>query len=89
VVLGGATGPGRELKGVDLSSIVRGHLDIYGSLANPRGVSGRGLALMARGAVDVKPLVTHHFRLDQFPDAWDTFVERRAGAIRVMLQPHG
>jgi L-iditol 2-dehydrogenase len=89
VVLGGATGPGRELKGVDLSTIVRGHLDISGSLANPRGVSGRGLALLARGAVDVKPLVTHHFRLDQFPDAWDTFVERRGGAIRVMLQPHG
>ena len=31
VVLAGATGPGRELSGVDLSTIVRGHLDIYGS----------------------------------------------------------
>jgi L-iditol 2-dehydrogenase len=49
VVLAGSTGPGRELSGVDLSSIVRGHLDIYGSLANPRGVSRRGLELLARG----------------------------------------
>ena len=88
VVLAGATGLGRELSGVDLSTIVRGHLDIYGSLANPKGVSGRGLALMARGAVDVRPLITHHFPLAEFPEAWDTFRERRGGAIRVMLQPY-
>jgi L-iditol 2-dehydrogenase len=87
VVLAGSTGPGRELSGVDLSTIVRGHLDIYGSLANPRGISGRGLELIARGAVDVKPLVTHCFPLEQFPEAWATFVERRDGAIRVILQP--
>jgi L-iditol 2-dehydrogenase len=87
VVLAGSTGPGRELSGVDLSTIVRGHLDIYGSLANPRGISRRGLSLIARRAVDVSPLITHHFRLDQFAEAWATFVERRDGAIRVMLHP--
>lgn len=87
VVLAGATGPGRELSGVDLSTIVRGHLDIYGSLANPRGISRRGLELIARRAVDVTPLITHHFALDQFAEAWATFVERRDGAIRVMLHP--
>ena len=87
VVLAGATGPGRELSGVDLSTIVRGHLDIYGSLANPYGISTRGLELIARGAVDVRPLITHHFPLQDFPEAWQTFVERRDGAIRVMLHP--
>jgi threonine dehydrogenase-like Zn-dependent dehydrogenase len=87
VVLAGSTGPGRELSGVDLSTIVRGHLDIYGALANPRGVSRRGLALIARGLVDVKPLITHCFSLEQFPEAWATFVERRDGAIRVILHP--
>ena len=87
VVLAGATGPGRELSGVDLSTIVRGHLDIYGSLANPRGISRRGLELIARGDVDVKPLITHAFELEQFAEAWAIFVERRDGAIRVMLHP--
>jgi L-iditol 2-dehydrogenase len=87
VVLAGATGPGRELSGVDLSTIVRGHLDIYGSLANPRGVSRRGLELIAKRVVDTAPLITHHFALDGFAEAWATFVERREGAIRVMLHP--
>ena len=87
VVLAGSTGPGRELKGVDLSTIVRGHLDILGSVANPRGVSHRGLELLASGAVQVKPLITHRFPLSEFATAWETFVERRDGALRVMLQP--
>jgi L-iditol 2-dehydrogenase len=87
VVLGGATGTGVELSGVDLSTIVRGNLDVLGSLANPKGVSGRALALLADGKVDVTSLVTHHFALSSFAEAWRTFTERRDGAIRVMLHP--
>jgi len=87
VVLGGSTGLGTELSGVDLSTIVLGNVDVLGSLANPKGVSGRALALLARGQVDVKRLVTHHFPLDRFGEAWTTFAERRDGAIRVMLHP--
>ena len=64
-----------------------GNLDVLGSLANPKGVSGRALALLADGKVDVTSLVTHHFPLRSFPEAWRTFTERRDGAIRVMLHP--
>ncbi len=87
VVLGGSTGAGTELSGVDLSTIVRGNLDVLGSLANPKGVSARALTLLARGAVDVTRLTTHHYPLEAFADAWATFTERRDGAIRVMLHP--
>jgi L-iditol 2-dehydrogenase len=87
VVLGGSTGVGIELSGVDLSTIVRGNIDVLGSLANPKGVSARALTLLARGQVDVKRLVTHHFPLERFGDAWTTFIERKDGAIRVMLHP--
>jgi L-iditol 2-dehydrogenase len=87
VVLGGATGQGVELSGVDLSTIVRGHLDVLGSVANPMGVSGRALELLARGGIDVASLTTHRFPLDRFAEAWATFTERRDGAIRVMLTP--
>jgi len=87
VVLGGATGPGRELSGIDLSVIVRGHLDLLGSVANPKGVSARGVTLMATGRVDVRPLITHHLALSEFPRAWEMFRTREDGAIRVMLHP--
>ena len=87
VVLGGATGTGTELSGVDLSTIVRGNLDVLGSLANPKGISGRALTLLARGVIDVDRLVTHHFPLERFGEAWRTFTEREGGAIRVMLHP--
>jgi len=87
VVLGGATGKGVELSGVDLSTIVRGHLDVLGSVANPRRVSGRALELLAAGKVDVKALTTHTFPLERFDEAWRTFQDRRDGAIRVMLIP--
>ncbi|HEY7067319.1 MAG TPA: alcohol dehydrogenase catalytic domain-containing protein [Chloroflexota bacterium] len=87
VVLGGATGPGRELKGVDLSVIVRGHLDVLGSVANPKGVSARGVTLMAKGLVDVRPLMTHHLALGEFPRAWAMARDHADGAIRVMLHP--
>jgi len=60
---------------------------VLGSLANPKGVSGRALALLTRGQVDVTRLVTHHFPLERFGEAWTTFTERREGAIRVMLHP--
>jgi threonine dehydrogenase-like Zn-dependent dehydrogenase len=66
---------------------VRGHLDILGSVANPKRVSGRALAILANGKIDVRSLTTHRFPLSRFSDAWATFLERRDGAIRVMLRP--
>lgn len=87
VVLGGATGQGVELSGLDLSTIVRGHLDVLGSVANPKRASGRALALLADGTIDVRSLTTHQFPLTRFAEAWATFTERRDGAIRVMLRP--
>ncbi len=86
VVLGGATSPGRRLD-VDLSTIVRGQLDVFGTVANPRGISRRANVLMQKGLVDVRPLITHHLPLSEFGRAWEIFRDRREGAIRVMLHP--
>jgi len=86
VVLGGATSPGHQLN-VDLSTIVRGHLDVYGSVANPRSISRRANILMQRGLVDVMPLITHRLPLSEFSLAWDTFLSRRGDPIRVMMHP--
>jgi len=86
VVLCGATVPGRQLE-IDLSTIVRGHLDIFGSVANPRGISKRANELMKCGLVDIQPLITHHMPLSEFPRAWKLFQNRKEGSIRIMLHP--
>jgi L-iditol 2-dehydrogenase len=86
VVLCGATSPGRLLE-VDLSIIVRGHLDIFGSVANPRGISHRANKLMKSGLVNIRPLITQHLPLSDFPQAWELFQNRRESSIRIMLHP--
>jgi threonine dehydrogenase-like Zn-dependent dehydrogenase len=86
VVLCGATSPGRQLQ-IDLSTIVRGHLDVFGSVANPKGISSRANELMSGGQVDIRPLITHHMPLSEFPHAWELFQNREEGSIRIMLHP--
>jgi len=86
VVLGGATSPGCDLS-VDMSVIVRGHLNVFGSVANPHSISRRANVLMQRGLVDVMPLVTHQLPLSDFPKAWKMFLERDGDPIRIMMYP--
>ena len=86
VVLAGATSPGRELN-VDLSVIVRGHLNVFGSVANPMSISWRANMLMQKGLVDVTPLITHEMPLEEFSAAWKMFTERVGDPIRILMRP--
>jgi L-iditol 2-dehydrogenase len=47
----------------------------------------QALALMQQNRIQAKPLITHSFPLDQINEAIDTFVERREGAIKVLVHP--
>jgi len=86
VVLGGATSPGRELN-VDLSIIVRGHLNVFGSVANPQSISRLANVMMQKGQVDVTPLITHEMPMSEFSQAWKMFTERDGDPIRIMMRP--
>ena len=48
---------------------------------------GRAVSLLNRGAVDLKPLITHTFPLAQINEAFDTFNNRVGGAIKVIVKP--
>ena len=61
-------------------------LDILGVRANPN-TTAPALALMASGAVSTEGIHSHTFPLDQFADALATFVERREGAMKVVIEP--
>lgn len=49
----------------------------------------RSLALLGAGKIAAKPLITHHFPLEQINEALETFIQRRDGAIKVIVQPNG
>ena len=86
VVLGGATSPGRQLS-VDLSIIVRGHLSVFGSVANPQSIARHANVLMQKGLINITPLITHEMPLSEFPSTWKIFTERIGDPIRIMMHP--
>jgi threonine dehydrogenase-like Zn-dependent dehydrogenase len=86
IVLAGSTSPGKKLN-VDLSMIVRGQLDIHGSLADPMGICAHGLELIERKLVDVKPLMSGNYKLEEFEKALADFQSKAGGSYRVMIHP--
>jgi len=47
----------------------------------------QGISLMEQGKIKAKPLITHSFPLNKINEAIDTFVERKKGAIKVVVHP--
>jgi alcohol dehydrogenase len=47
----------------------------------------RLISVVASGRVDLKPLVTHRFRLDDIEAAYDLFAHQRDGVLKVAVQP--
>jgi L-iditol 2-dehydrogenase len=69
-----------------IKKLVLEEISVHGVRAN-RGTCEEVLPLMVRGAVSVRALHTHTFRLEQFRDALETFVNRKDGAIKVLIKP--
>jgi threonine dehydrogenase-like Zn-dependent dehydrogenase len=47
----------------------------------------RLMAVIASGRVDMKPLVTHRFKLDDIEKAYDLFGHQRDGVLKVAITP--
>mgnify|MGYP002718275928 CR=1 FL=1 len=47
----------------------------------------RLMNVVASGRLDLKPLVTHRFRLDQIEEAYDLFAHQRDGVLKVAITP--
>lgn len=72
------------------SAILRGQLTIYGTwnssfTAVPKNEWRTALQFMSLGALDLKPLITHKFKLDQVNDAFDMMYNRREFFNKVMF----
>jgi threonine dehydrogenase-like Zn-dependent dehydrogenase len=47
----------------------------------------RLLNVVASGNIDLKPLVTHRFKLDDIEKAYDLFANQRDGVLKVAISP--
>ncbi|MDR1320011.1 MAG: zinc-binding dehydrogenase [Gracilibacteraceae bacterium] len=59
------------------------------SIRTVRGEGGnnckRALSLMAQGQIDTSRILTHTFPLEKFAEGYDTFVNRKDGAMKVVI----
>jgi L-iditol 2-dehydrogenase len=79
--------PGHVEEPIPFKYVVHNEIAIHGSRANPN-VSREIIALIAAKQLRVDDLITHHFPLEEFAVALDTFVKRRDGAIKVVVEPN-
>lgn len=94
-----ATRPGGTLSslGVYSGKLVVPYEALYAGLGDQRIVTTlcpggkermrRLMAMVEHHRVDLSPLVTHHFALDDIEEAYDVFSQQRGGVLKVALYP--
>ena len=71
----------------DISMAVRNGVNIYTIRGEGRLNVHRAMSLMDQGRISGSPLITHTFPLDEINQALSTYVERRDGAMKVVVHP--
>lgn len=73
---------------VNLRRFVLDDMRAAGVRGEGNGDCARSLALISDGKVLCKPLITHHFPLENINEGINTFVQRKGGALKVIIQPN-
>jgi L-iditol 2-dehydrogenase len=69
-----------------ITQIVLDEKDLLGVRADPNTCE-EAISLISNGTIQIKPMITHVFPLDQFERALKVFSERLDGAIKVIVKP--
>ncbi len=71
---------------IPMQRLVLDEIDLVGVRA-AAGEMPRAIELVATGRIRLAELITHHFALEDFADAYAAFTERRDGALKVIVSP--
>ena len=76
--------PNEEFQEIPVGTLVKQEIDFRGARAhaNKAKASAR---MVENGQTDVDALITHEFDFEDFEEAFETFTERKDGAIKVAL----
>ena len=80
--------PASVMEPIPFKLLVHNEIMITGARANPN-VSDKLIQMVAAGMLCLNELITHTFPLENFATALDTFVNRRDGAVKVVVEPNG
>ena len=69
-----------------ITQIVLDEKDLLGVRADPNTCE-EAIALIANGVIQIKPMITHVFPLNEFARALKIFSERAEGAVKVVVKP--
>ena len=77
-----------DLPPLDVKTIMKQTLTVFGVGGNGgRGQYERSLELIRSGRIDLEPVVTHRYSLDEVADAFTTMDTKAGGAIKVLVGP--
>ena len=79
--------PPRDGQEAALKTLVMNQITLHGVRANPN-CSAEVLDLMSSGMVDAKRILTHAFPIDEIHEAFDTFIKRKDGTVKVLIHPN-
>ena len=79
--------PSEDGQKIAIKSLVMNQITLHGVRANPN-CSKTVLSLMEQGAINVKDMITHTFPIDDVKEAFDTFINRKDGAVKVVAHPN-
>jgi L-iditol 2-dehydrogenase len=75
-----------EAAQIPLRRVVLDEVEVVGVRA-AAGEMPDAIALVAAGRIRLRELITHRFALEDFAEAYETFTERREGALKVIVRP--
>lgn len=76
--------PKDDRQSIAVGELVKREIDYRGTRAHAN-YAGRSARLVEQDQIDVDALITHEFEFDDFEEAFETFAERKDGAIKVAL----
>lgn len=77
----------KEPASLNVNKIVQWNITLAGSKAEGERSLAQALSLLSRQTVDLSPLITHRFPLDEIHAAFETAEKRLEGAVKVVVNP--